>query len=514
VIVSEQKLHRATIPHAVRFLLVLAALLTTMCLQLPAFAAGTCVAEASGFGASQKGCTSNDVEIAGVSSICVSDGQGGCQAAPKCIEGQDVTFSANFQVKEQTGTTGGNQSRYDVGLYFSNDGDPDGSGAFRGSCSVHAIGTSAGAGFVNLDSDTCGDIDPLHNPLMVPLTITTKCAGVVDPNDSTRRILKLPACTTWKVPGGNTACSAAADGSSPTTATASSSSKCKCQPGFTIAILVETPTVTTTKNATPSSIDEGSTVNVTFDVSVKNNGLIAISLEKLTDDVYGDVNKNASPPNTGIVSSTCDLPKSIAAGATYACSFIAQVVAGNAFVLNSNNQLVQNSHKDTVCASGHDTQGSLVGGDVQTNPPSGYCDDAIVTVNDVPATATIAKNVTSLTADVTYRVIVSNTSTVDSLSLNKLCDNQFGDLTGGTACGAGPFPGGTLKQRCQQNIGGTLANVTLPIQLDAGASLTCSFVATITASNTDRVTGTLTDNDGNTLTKDSNDATVTITTGP
>jgi hypothetical protein len=272
--------------------------------------------------------------------------------------------------------------------------------------------------------------------------------------------------------------------------------------------------MTTTKSATPASIDEGSTVNVTFDVSVKNNGLIAITLEKLTDDVYGDVNKNLSPPNAGIVSSTCDLPKSVAAGATYSCSFVAPVVAGNAFVLNSSNQLVQNSHKDTVCASGHDTQGSAVGGDVQTNPPSGYCDDAVVTVNDVPADATVAKRVTSLTTDVTYRVIVTNTSTVDGLSLNKLCDNQFGDLTGGSACGAGPFPGGTRTQRCQQDIQGTLTNVTLPVQLAAGANLTCWFVATITASNTDNVTGTLTDNDGHTLTKVSNDATVTITTGP
>lgn len=459
----------------------------------PALAAGNCVAEASGFGLNQKGCTSQDVQIAGVSSICVSDGNGGCEASPHCTDGQNVTFTANFTVQEQTNTTGGNQTRYDIGLYFATDGDPDGSGAFRGSCQVATIG-SATSGFVNLDSDTCGDIDPAHNPIMVPLTITTVCTGVADPNNPGKKILKLPACTTWKVPGGNTACSAQPDGSSPTTATASSTSKCKCQPGFTIPIFVETPTITTTKAANPQTLDENTSHDVTFSVTVKNNGSITVHLSKLTDDIYGNI---ADASNPAIVSTTClqatgEPPHDIAPGATYSCSFVAPVSVG----------ATGDEQTDTVCASGTDTQGGTVGGDTQTNPPSSYCADATVTATEIPS-ATLAKTVKS--ADVTYQVVVTNTSAAHVLTLTKLCDNKFGDISGSKssspACDAPSGTGVFVSTTCP----------SLPTDIAAGGNITCTFVGRITESNTDTVTGTLNDSGAVHTITPSDSATVTIT---
>jgi hypothetical protein len=473
-----------------------AALVGLMFSTTPASAVGNCVAEASGLAANQKGCTSQDVEIAGVTSICVSDGQGGCQSPPHCIDGQSVTFTANFSVREQTNTTGGNQTRYDIGLYFANDGDPDGTGAFRGSCSVNAIGTGAGAGFVDLDSDTCGDIDPTHNPLSVPLTITTVCTGVPDPDNPGKKILKLPACTTWKVPGGNTVCSANADGSNPTTAIASSSSKCKCQPGFTIPIFVETPTITTTKSANPATLEEQSTQNVTFSVTVKNNGSITVHLAKLTDDIYGNI---ADASNPAIVSTTClqaagEPPHDIAAGGTYSCSFVAPVSVGD----------YPDEETDTVCASGTDTQGGTVGGDTQTDPPSSFCASATVVASDVASSATLDKTVTS--ADVTYQVVVTNTSAKDALTLTKLCDDRFGDISSGaTSSPACPAKTGTGVL-----VPGTTTCPSLPTSIAVGGHVTCTFVGRITSSNTDTVKGTLNDNDGNTL-EPSDSATVTIT---
>jgi len=461
---------------------------------MPAVAAGNCVAEASGFGLNQKGCTSQDVQIAAVGSICVSDGHGGCEATPHCVDGQNVTFTANFTVQEQTNTTGGNQTRYDIGLYFATDGDPDNSGAFRGSCQVSTIGNGT-SGFVNLDNDTCGDIDPSHNPIMVPLTITTVCTGVADPNNPGKKILKLPACTTWKVPGGNTACSADADGSDPTTAIASSTSKCKCQPGFTIPIFVETPTITTTKSPNPATLDANTTGPVTFSVTVKNNGSITVHLSNLTDNVYGNV---ADATNQAIQSTTClqaagEPPHDIAPGATYACSFVASVSVG----------AVGDEQTDIVCASGTDTQGGTVGGTQQTDPPSSYCADATVTASEIPS-ATLDKIVK--TADVTYQVTVANTSAAHVLTLTKLCDDQFGDIsTGGTSSGGCPAKSGTGVL-----VSGTTTCPQLPADIAAGSNIKCTFVGRIIESNTDTVKGTLNDAGALHTITPSDSATVTI----
>jgi hypothetical protein len=154
--------------------------------------------------------------------------------------------------------------------------------------------------------------------------------------------------------------------------------------------------------------------------------------------------------------------------------------------------------KDTVCASGHDTQGGSVGGDV---PPGSFCDDATVTVSDVPSDATLTKTVTS--ADVTYEVVVTNTSAVDTLSLKSLCDDKFGDISGnqGSApdCPA-PAQGVVLvSTNCPD----------LPMGIAKGDNVTCQFVGRITSSNTDTVTGKLTDDAGKTLTR-TDSATVNI----
>jgi len=338
-------------------------------------------------------------------------------------------------------------------------------------------------------------LDPSHNPIMVPLTITTVCTGVADPNNPGKKILKLPACTTWKVPGGNTACSADADGSDPTTAIASSTSKCKCQPGFTIPIFVETPTITTTKSPNPATLDANTTGPVTFSVTVKNNGSITVHLSNLTDDTYGNV---ADPTNHAIVSTTClqaagEPPHDIAPGATYACSFVASVSVG----------AVGDEQTDIVCASGTDTQGGTVGGTQQTDPPSSYCADATVTASEIPS-ATLDKIVK--TADVTYQVTVANTSAAHVLTLTKLCDDQFGDIsTGGTSSGGCPAKSGTGVL-----VSGTTTCPQLPADIAAGSNIKCTFVGRIIESNTDTVKGTLNDAGALHTITPSDSATVTI----
>ena len=72
-----------------------------------------------------------------------------------------------------------------------------------------------------------------------------------------------------------------------------------------------------------------------------------MTITSLTDDVYGDLDGKG----------TCDVPQTIAAGATYSCSFTGRGLR----------QRRRNSHTDVVTASGTDDDG---------NPVSGH-DDAV-----------------------------------------------------------------------------------------------------------------------------------------
>ena len=120
----------------------------------------------------------------------------------------------------------------------------------------------------------------------------------------------------------------------------------------------KTCTVTNSDNDTPSSILVTKTAdpvsvpepggNVSFSVSVKNTSAVdSVTITSLSDNVYGDLDGKG----------TCDVPQTIAAGATYSCSF-SGAVSGNA----------GSSHTDVVTASGTDDDGNPVSDD----------DDAVV----------------------------------------------------------------------------------------------------------------------------------------
>jgi len=425
----------------------------------PASAAGTCLADLAG---SRLGCTAEDVAIAEATDICVPDGNGGCMAQPSCIEGSDVTFSANFTVKLQTKSTGGSQNRYDIGLWFATDGDPNRDGALTGQCVAATLPTGEGH---DLDGDKCGDIDPAHSPVSVPLTITTKCEGVDDPNNPGQKILNLPAATSWKVPGGNTVCEDASQ------AVPSSSSKCKTQLGFTVNILVEQPGITVLKTANPTEVNEPGG-DVTYNVIVTNDGdYVNVTINTLTDDIYDDI----TSVHGAIKSTGCTVPQTITPNNSYSCSFTA-TASGNAGAVIT----------DTVTASGTDANGN----------PVQASDDASVTIKDLASPdPSLTKTAKSFVADVTFEVVVTNNSTLDTLTLNTLSDDQFGDITKDKTTG-------------NSKIESTNCSVTQTIA--PNASYTCQFVAKINSpTHTDTVTGNMVDDDGKAFTK-SDGATVKV----
>jgi hypothetical protein len=239
-------------------------------------------------------CTANDIRIARATEVSVAS----------CIEDTRFDFTATFEVRLSGGGT--KQTRYDNGLYFDIDGDPEGDGARGGTCTV-AVAQDGEPGFLSLDGDTCGDINSGHNPLFPEIAFDDVLC--VDTDGDGR--VNLPNCVSWRQPGANELCDEATD------AFPGSPSKCNCDDNFNIDIFVEPPDASVSKTAKKTC--------VTFEVVVNNPTLTkTLTLTDLDDNPYGDI---ADATNTNLCSTTCDLDPAptIGPGSSYTCEFAAKV---------------------------------------------------------------------------------------------------------------------------------------------------------------------------------------------
>ncbi|MEJ2765387.1 hypothetical protein VV869_15645 [Photobacterium sp. MCCC 1A19761] len=508
------------------FIILLGAVLWS---STPAFADATgqgtivssgCMEDVAGFGLN---CTASDVRVSGVADVngdgvvdegditfapvcdatasnagtdCSSDPDvcldGNGNAAPglcgdKCaFPGDTTTFSTTFIFELNA------QERYDVGAYFEVKPDTAGDGALTGSCQIITLpedgspftrpnGTTGN--FVDLDTtctgsgcpepnDLCGDINSANNPIFYdmkgaktkPDVITASC---IDTDGDGK--LNLPNCTSWRQSGANEVC---LDGSD---AFPGSPSKCNCDPDFQVPIEVPPATISVVKTANPEKVDEpGNTVQ--FSVGVTNNSVFAdVAMKSLQDDIYGDITATGG----GITSTTCSVPQTIAPGATYTCSFMADV-SGQGNTL----------HTDIVTATGEDENGNVMEGS----------DKATVAINNVPFNLTVNKSVSPSSlpepgGDFTFTVVVTNTSAVDALTLSILDDEMYGDLTS-TA-------GKIISTDC-----------SVPQTLAVNGSYSCTFMVTEMQnpgfSQTGSVYATASDDEGPSKTV-SDDATINIT---
>lgn len=99
------------------------------------------------------------------------------------------------------------------------------------------------------------------------------------------------------------------------------------------------PSIQATKTPSPSVVPAPGG-DVVFSVTVENTGATAVTIDSLTDNVYGDITAVQ-----GDVSATeCATPQSLSPGQTYSCTFTA-AVSGSAGDI----------HYDTVLAEGYDT---------------------------------------------------------------------------------------------------------------------------------------------------------------
>ena len=469
----------------------------------------TCTARTGGNGSACMGdlfggslnCTANDVRVGFADNV--RDPTTGSPIA-SCISGSTLSFKADFHVELTA------QARYDIGLYFATDGDAAHDGARAGQCSVSKItATNNASNFINLDNpgaqptDSCGDIDATHNPQVVTLTLSAACVQgtlfynpatgkcqATSPGPGADKCMALPNCTSWRQTGANGICD------SPLDAFPGTKSKCNCDDAFGIPVIVEQATLAVVKTAVPTTAPETGR-DITYTVQVTNNAqFVSVTISSIVDDLYGDLSSDAN--NTLIKNSTCDsmVGSVLAPGGSKSCQF-------DAFVSGNKGDEVT----DTVEVCGDDSASHHICGD----------DFETVTITDVataPLIDKLASNLNELTVDVEYTVKVTNQSTVDTLTVNSLNDDKFGDITSTHAAGGGFEQ--VVSTDCNALIGA--AN-----KIAANGNKSCKFVGRIkvTGLHENVVTGSATDSDGVTTDgtstpplKDNAKVQVTVTLNP
>ena len=187
---------------------------------------GGCVSEVSGFSVQ---CTANDVQLTTIQPLNILDD--GC----KNTTGDTVTFNGVAFVSLTA------ENRYDIGLYFARDGDPNGDGAESGECAVTMLDNFVTIPYdaVNLDNDACGDINDVYKVPNAPLhqfigPITVKC---VDENND--GLLDIMHCETWKQPGKNEVCTSPIPGTGSSGVGAGAPSKCNCGVFQSVCIAID-----------------------------------------------------------------------------------------------------------------------------------------------------------------------------------------------------------------------------------------------------------------------------------
>ena len=230
-------------------------------------------------------------------------------------------------------------------------------------------------------------------------------------------------------------------------------------------------TIRVTKTPSPSSRPEPGG-DFTFQVTVENTSTTdTVTITSLVDRI-GQQERSLDGDGT------CDVTPGVvlAPGATYSCSFTT--------TFTSNGPA---SQSDIVTASGTDDDG---------NPVSDSA-GATVRITGVPSSITVTKtpSVGSVQApggDVTFTVVVKNTSTTDTVTISSLSDSVYGDLDEQGTC-------------------------SIPQQLAPGQSYQCQFTGSVTGAggtqHQNTVTAGGTDDDGQSVSGQAT-ATVQITMPP
>ncbi|MEN8108280.1 MAG: hypothetical protein ABFS22_09760 [Pseudomonadota bacterium] len=229
----------------------------------------------------------------------------------------------------------------------------------------------------------------------------------------------------------------------------------------TVDILDLDSACTLTMTAGPTMVMEPGD-SVSFSIRIDNDSTVdVLTISSLTDSGFGDLDGMG----------TCAIPRDIAPGEYYSCTFTADVTG-----------LGGTTHSYTATAMGVDDDGF-----------NRMCSSsAKVDIRDAAPTATLTKK--AIEAVVTYQVKVTNTSTVEAVTLDALSDDMFGDIADGA------------------NLSIQSTTCELPQTIAIDGTYTCTFDARVnTSPHTNTVTGAVSDDEYNEVTPAPSDsATVTL----
>jgi uncharacterized repeat protein (TIGR01451 family) len=200
----------------------------------------------------------------------------------------------------------------------------------------------------------------------------------------------------------------------------------------TVAILNASAELLVSKRANPTSLAEPGG-QVVFTIQLTNTSTAdVLTINQMQDSIYQDVTTSG---HDGIVSTTCAVPQTLAAnGGSYTCQFVA-VVAGQAYT----------QHENVIVATGVDDDGEKISG----------ADNAQVELTNLPSSIQVSKRANPIQVpesggNVSYTVVVTNTSSADTVFIQQVVDDRFGDVS--SSCAA-----------------------SLPATLTPNATLTCTF---------------------------------------
>lgn len=223
------------------------------------------------------------------------------------------------------------------------------------------------------------------------------------------------------------------------------------------------PTAILTKTAEPTTVPEAGG-EVIFTINVENTSQEPLALNSLTDSVFGDLN--------GV--GTCIVPQTLPVGGIYTCAFT-RFISG----------VVGTPHINVASATLTDNEGNPV----QPN------DDAQVDF-DPPGSIELSKTpdktiIFEPGEDVTFTIVITNTSINDAVTINSISDSVYGDVT--------------IRERTDCSVPQTIA---------LGNTYSCNFTEYIFKNNADGdgdnavhnnvVTAEGVDEDGNPLNADDN----------
>jgi len=251
-----------------------------------------------------------------------------------CTEGEIISqpITVRFGIQPTA------NERYDIGLFVGDHGESPIQGD---SCTFSSLtpienggvfdGLSGSGPYRDLDSNQCGDT--LKNDDIIYRDVVLNDVLCKDSNNDGK--LDVAYALTWQQQ--QRSCTDPLD---PVNFFPPTSSKCLTAVGNfdDIEVLPPTvfPSITVSKSVSPQIV-EAPGGNVSYTLTIENNGTEAVTLTTLNDNKFGPINGMGS----------CSLPKNLEPNESYNCSFSAEVsgIAGT-------------THTNTVTATAEDSDGN------------------------------------------------------------------------------------------------------------------------------------------------------------